>query len=113
MAILARILQSTPLVIALVVLAIVVYLFVAWLRSPLRAKEILIKLFTVLTIVLSVAFGLASLYAFAEHNMKVLEITGSFLVVALVALAITRFCRWRFVRNHPQYKNKALPTKYL
>ena len=113
MAIIARLLQSTPLVIALVVLAVVVYFFVAWLRSPLRAKEILIKLFTVLTIVLSVAFGLASLYAFAEHNVKVLEITGSFLVVALVALGITRFCRWRFVRNHPQYKNKALPTKYL
>ena len=113
MAIIARLLQSTPLVIALVVLAVVVYFFVAWLRSPLRAKEILIKLFTVLTIVLSVAFGLASLYAFAEYNMKVLEITGSFLVVALVALGITRFCRWRFVRNHPQYKNKALPTKYL
>ena len=113
MAILARILQSTPLVIALVVLAVAVYFFVAWLRSPLRAKEILIKLFTVLTIVLSVAFGLASLYAFAESNMKVLEITGSFLVVALIALGITRLCRWRFVRNHPQYKNKALPTKYL
>lgn len=113
MAILARIFQSVPLVIALVVLAIAVYLFVAWLRSPLRAKEILIKMFTVLTIVLSVAFGLASLYAFAEANMKVLEITGSFLVVSLLALGITRLCRWRFVKNHPQYKNKALPTKYL
>ena len=113
MAIIARMLQSVPLIIALVVLAVVVYLFVAWLRSPLRAKEILIKLFTVITIVLSVAFGLAALYAFAEHNVKVLEITGSFLVVSLVALGITRFCRWRFIRNHPQYKNKALPTKYL
>lgn len=113
MAIIARILQSVPLVIALVVLAIVVYLFVAWLKSPLRAKEILIKMFTVITIVLSVIFGLASLYAFAESNVKVLEITGSFLVVALLALGITRLCRWRFVRNHPQYKNKALPTKYL
>lgn len=113
MAIIARILQSVPLVIALVVLAVVVYLFVAWLKSPLRAKEILIKMFTVITIVLSVIFGLASLYAFAESNVKVLEITGSFLVVALLALGITRLCRWRFVRNHPQYKNKALPTKYL
>lgn len=113
MAIIARILQSVPLVIALIVLAIVVYLFVAWLKSPLRAKEILIKMFTVITIVLSVIFGLASLYAFAESNVKVLEITGSFLVVALLALGITRLCRWRFVRNHPQYKNKALPTKYL
>lgn len=102
-----------PLVIALVVLAIVVYVFVAWVKSPLRAKEILIKLFTVITIVLSVAFGLASLYAFFEHNVKVLEITGTFLVVSLVALGITRICRWRFVKRHPQYKNKAMPTKYL
>lgn len=113
MAILARIFQSVPLMIALIVLAIVVYLFVAWLRSPLRAKEILIKMFTVITIVLSVAFILASLYAFMESNIKVLEVTGSFLIVSLLALGITRFCRWRFVRNHPQYKNKALPTKYL
>ena len=86
---------------------------VAWVKSPLRAKEILIKLFTVITIVLSVAFGLASLYAFFEHNVKVLEITGTFLVVSLVALGITRICRWRFVKRHPQYKNKAMPTKYL
>lgn len=113
MALVARLLQSIPLIIALVVLAVVVYLFVAWVKSPLRAKEILIKLFTVITIVLSVVFGLASLYAFAEHNVKVLEITGTFFVVALVALGITRFCRWRFVRRHPQYKDKALPTKYL
>ena len=95
------------------VLAIVVYVFVAWVKSPLRAKEILIKLFTVITIVLSVAFGLAPLYAFFEHNVKVLEITGTFLVVSLVALGITRICRWRFVKRHPQYKNKAMPTKYL
>lgn len=113
MAIIARLLQSVPLIIALVVLAIVVYLFVAWLRSPLRAKEILIKMFTVLTSVLSVAFGLASLYALAEHNMVVLEVTATFFVVALLALGITRLCRWRFVRHHPQYKNKAMPTKYL
>ena len=64
MALVARLLQSVPLVIALVVLAIVVYVFVAWVKSPLRAKEILIKLFTVIKIVLSFAFGLASLYAF-------------------------------------------------
>lgn len=100
-ALVARLLQSVPLVIALVVLAIVVYVFVAWVKSPLRAKEILIKLFTVITIVLSVAFGLASLYAFFEHNVKVLEITGTFLVVSLVALGITRICRWRFVKRHP------------
>ena len=36
MALVARLLQSVPLVIALVVLAIVVYVFVAWVKSPLR-----------------------------------------------------------------------------
>lgn len=102
MALVARLLQSVPLVIALVVLAIVVYVFVAWVKSPLRAKEILIKLFTVITIVLSVAFGLASLYAFFEHNVKVLEITGTFLVVSLVALGIhRRICRWRLREAPP------------
>ena len=80
MALVARLLQSVPLVIALVVLAIVVYVFVAWVKSPLRAKEILIKLFTVITIVLSVAFGLASLYAVLVHKVKVLEITVTFLL---------------------------------
>lgn len=113
MAIIARLLQSTPLVIALVLLAVVVYLLVSWVRSPLRAKEILIKLFTVLTSVLSIIFGVATLYAFAEHNSKVLEFMGSFFVVAAAALVITRLARRRFVRNHPQYKNKSLPTKYM
>lgn len=113
MAILARIFQSVPLMIALALLAIVAYFFLAWLKSPLRAKEILIKMFTIITIALSAVFGLASIYALVESNMNVLELTGSFLAVSLIALGITRLCRWRFVRNHPQYKNKALPTKYL
>jgi hypothetical protein len=113
MALVVRLLQSLPLIIFLAVLAVVVYLFVSWVKSPLRAKEILIKMFTVLTGVLSVLFALASIYAFSEGNMKVLEVTASFLIVAAVALVITRICRWRFVRHHPQYKDPSLPTKYL
>ena len=112
MAIFARLMQSLPLIIALIVLAVVVYFVVSWLRSPERAKEVLIKLFTVLTGVLSIFFALASLYALLEGNGNVLELTGSFLAVALVALGITRVCRWRFVKNHPHYKDKSMPVTY-
>ncbi len=113
MPIIARLLQSLPLVIALVVLAVIVYFVVSWAKSPERAKEVLIHLFTVLTIVLSAFFALASLYAFFEQNGTVLEVTGWFLAVSAIALVITRICRWRFVKNHPHYKDKSSRIEYL
>jgi uncharacterized membrane-anchored protein len=113
MAIIARLLQSLPLVIFLAVLAVVIYFFVSWVRTPQRAKEVLIRVFTILNIVLSAFFLLASAYAFFEHNQPVLELTVSFLVVALVALGITRICRWRFVKNNPHYVDKSQKTSYL
>lgn len=113
MAIVVRLLQSLPLVIVLLVLACVIYFVVSWLRSPTRAKEILIQFFTVLNCVLSVLFALASAYALFEGNWTVLELTGSFLVVALLALAITRICRWRFVKHNPHYKDKGMHVTFL
>ena len=41
MALVARLLQSLPLVIVLVILALVIYFVVSWARSPERAKEVL------------------------------------------------------------------------
>lgn len=113
MALIARLLQSLPLVIFLAVLAVVIYFFVSWLRSPQRAKEILIQVFTVLNTALSAFFLLASAYALFEHNQPVLELTASFLVVALLALAITRICRWRFVKNNPHYMDKGQKVTFL
>lgn len=113
MAILARMMQSLPLVIFLIVLAVVVYFVVAWAKSPTKAKEVLIKLFTVLTCVLSGFFLLASAYAFFESNGNVLDLTVPFLIVSLAALGITRLCRWRFVKNHPQYKKGGTNTWYI
>ena len=104
----ARLGQSLPLVIALVVLAVGIYFFVSWTKSPMRAKEVLIKVFTILTLVLSGFFLLASLYALFENNWSVLELTGM-----LIALAITRICRWRMLKRHPEYKDKRYPTEYL
>lgn len=113
MALIVRLLQSLPLVIFLIVLAIVIYFVVSWLRSPTRAKEVLIQFFTVLNLILSGFFLLASAYALFEHNQPVLELTGSFLVVALIALGITRVCRWRFVKHHPHYKDKSVHVRFL
>ena len=106
-------LQSLPLVIALVILALVIYFVAAsWARSPERAKEVLIS-FTVFNSILSIFFLLATAYAFFEGNQPVLELTVSFLVVAVLALVITRVCRWRFVKNHPHYMDKSQRVTFL
>lgn len=113
MALLVRLLQSLPLVIFLIILAVVVYFVVSWLRSPRHAKAALIKLFTVLNCILSVVFALASAYALLEHNGTVLELTASFLAVAVIALIITRICRWRFVKNNPNFRWGTSEAHYL
>ena len=64
MGLIVRMLQSLPLVIVLVILAIVIYFVVSWMHSPTKAKEVLIRFFTVISIVISAFFFLASAYAF-------------------------------------------------
>ncbi|MEF2845807.1 MAG: guanylate cyclase [Eggerthellaceae bacterium] len=113
MGLIVRMLQSLPLVIALIVLAIVIYFVVSWRRSPTRAKEVLIQFFTVITIIISAFFLLASAYALLEHNQPVLELTVPFMIVGLVALLITRICRWRFVKHHPHYKDKSMHVWFI
>ncbi|MDO4502330.1 MAG: hypothetical protein Q4D06_04025 [Coriobacteriia bacterium] len=103
MTILIRLIQSLPLMLALAVLAVAVYVFVSWRQSPNRAKEILVKLFTVLTTALCVLFVLACAYAAIEGNQAVLEFFGAFLAVSAAALGITLICRARFRKNHPNY----------
>lgn len=104
MAILARLSRTIPLLILLGILAAIIYLVVTYRESPNRAKEVLIKVFTALTGGLSIFFGLLTLYAILESNVAVAELWGTFMAVTLVGLAITRFCRYRFVKNHPNYR---------
>ena len=89
----ARLSRIVPLLILLAVVAGVVYLVVAYRHSPNRAKEILIKLFTVLTGALSVFFLLVSAYAWFEHNDAVFDLAFSFLITVLIGLVVTRICR--------------------
>ena len=96
--------RSLPLAIALAVIAVGIYFFVSWRRSPARAKEILIKVFLVLCSVLSGAFLLVSAYALIDGNMAVFELAASCMVVGLVGLAITLICRYFFRKHNPHYK---------
>lgn len=113
MNILVRLARSLPLVILLAALAAVVYFVVSWHRSPERAKEVLIKLFTVLTSILTTFFCLASAYAIFEANQPVLDLAASFAAVSALALVVTRLCRWRFVKNHPNYRFKPTRTWFV
>ncbi len=105
----ARLTRAIPFIIILAVVALVIYLVVTALRSPTRAKEVLIKVFTWICIVIVAVCLLVALYALLDHNQTVIELALTFAVVGAVALAITRFCHYLFIKHHPHYKDA--PTK--
>lgn len=109
----ARILRSLPLVILLVVLAVVVYFVVMYRSSPNRAKEVLIRMFTTVGLVLFGFFLLVCIYAFAENNTTAFDFAAGFLVVSLITLAIARICRAVFIKHNPKYKKKATKSRRL
>ena len=102
----ARLSRVVPMLLVLAVAAAVVYVFVAYTRSPLRAKEVVIKMFLAITGALSVFFALFTLYSLFESNEGVFDLAVSFLITALVGLGITLLCRWRFLKNHPNSRIK-------
>ena len=108
-----RLVRAIPLIIALAVVAGVVYLIASWRYSPARAKELLIKVFTVLNGVLCVFFGIATLYALGEGNRDVMDLTVTFLAAAAIALALTRICRAVFLKNNPAYRVKPMRARKL
>ncbi len=109
----ARLTRMLPLVVLLLVLALVVYLVLAYKYSPNRAKEILIKLFLLLTSILMGFFGLVGLYSWFESNKGVFELALGFFLVAFVGFVITLVCRMVFLARHPQYRKKPTKTRRL
>ena len=97
----ARLSRIIPLLLILAIVAGIVYLVATFKYSPSRAKEILIKMFTWLTSVLSVFFLLVTLYALFESNGAVIELGASFLATTLIGLAITRVCNAVFLKHPP------------
>ena len=108
-----RLVRAIPLLIALAIVAGVVYLVASWRYSPARAKELLIKVFTVLNGALCAFFGIATLYALGEANRDVMDLTATFLAAVAIALAITRICRAVFLKNNPAYRAKPMKAKKL
>lgn len=96
--------------IVLAVVAVIVYIVAAWRYSPNRAKELLIKMFTAITGGVSVFFLLVCAYAWLERNDAVFDLALSFLLTALIGLAVTRICRSVFLRHNPAYRIKAAKT---
>lgn len=110
----ARLSRIIPLLILLAVVAGIVYLVAAFKHSPSRAKEILIKMFTWLTLALSAFFLLVTLYALFESNGAVFDLAASFLATTLIGLVITRICNAVFLKHHPDYRHKPMKaTKEL
>lgn len=109
-----RLYRIIPLLLVLAVIAGVVYVVVSFKRSPSRAKEVLIGVFTWLTIILSAFFLLVTLYALFEGNDAVFDLAASFLATTLIGLAITRICNAVFLKHHPDYRHKPMKaTKEL
>lgn len=108
-----RVMQFVPVLIGVVVIAIGAYYAISVLRSPMRAKEIFIFVFTIVFGVLTGVTLLSSAYALFESNWYVLELTALLLGLSVAGLAITRLCRWRLLKKNPKYKDKTFPTEYL
>ena len=98
-----RLYRILPLLVLMAVVAVVVYLIMSFRYSSDKAKAVLIKVFTWLCIVLSVAFGIVTIYALFEQNQPVIELAGSCLLVSVIGLVITRICNRVFRKNHPHY----------
>ncbi len=111
--VIARLSRIVPLLVLLALAAAVGYVVIAWLRSPRRAKEILIRAFLWATGGSSVFFALATLYALFEQNWVAAEIALTFLVTGLVGLAVTLICRHVFLKNNPQYRERAMQADVI
>lgn len=111
MAVIARLYRVVPIMLALAAIAVVVYLVVSRLRTPARAKEVLVKLFTWLCSALAVFFGAVAAYAVSEGNEPVFDLAVGFALVGLLGLGVTRLCNAVFIRNHPNYRSKPQKAK--
>ncbi len=103
----ARLSRAIPFIILLAVIALVIYLIVSAVRSPSRAKEILIRIFTWVSIIIIIVCLLIALYALLDHNQAVIELSLLFALVGVVALVITRVCNYVFLKHHPHYRDSA------
>lgn len=104
----ARLTRLVPFAIAMTIIAAIVYFFVAWIHSPNKAKELLIRVSLVLNSAIVLFFALAAVYASSEANRVAAELAVSFLFVGALGVVITLICRAIFLKHNPKYRFKAV-----
>ena len=102
-----------PMLVVLGVTALIIYFVTSLRSSKPQAKSNVLLFFTWSFIILSVVFGLATLYAWAEGNTNVTEFLGSFLVACLIFLVITRICYRVFISHYPNYAWKPSRSRVI
>ena len=108
-----RLYRLIPMMVVLIVTAIVIYLISSLRASKPQAKSNVLLFFTWSFVVLTIAFALVTLYAWAEKNTNVTELFGSFCVACLIFLVITRICYRVFVSHYPNYAWKPMRARVI
>ena len=103
-----RLSRMVPLLIVMAALAAIIYFVVSYRHSPTRAKEVLIRVFLWLNGIITGLFGLSALYAMFEKNDAVFELAICFAAVGVSGLLVRLWCRYVFLKHHPQYRNKPM-----
>lgn len=102
-----------PLIVGLIIFALATYTIITFVHSHLKAKEVLIALFSRFNIAaLAVALAI-TLYAALDGSTVFAELSLSCAAVFLIALLITLICRAIFLRNHPEYRKKPSTTRLI
>lgn len=108
---LARLTRIVPLMVAMAVLAAILYMVITFRHSPARAKEVLLKVFLWLNGAITAFFGLFSLYALFESNESVFELSFAFAIVGAIGLLITLWRRLVFLRENPNYRKRPMKAE--
>ena len=114
MPIVARLTRLLPIVFGIALAAVALYVFVSIRYTPVKAKELLIKIFTVVFGAATLFFILATIYAVLDGGRpEAVELMATFLLPFAVGLAITLVCRAVFLHNHPAYKLKPVRAQTI
>ena len=113
MPIVARLTRLLPIIFGIAIGAFVLYAVVSVRYTPVKAKELLIKIFTVFFGATTLFFILATVYAALDGGAEAVELMATFLLPFAVGLAITLICRAVFLHNHPAYKFKPVRAQTI
>ena len=114
MPIVARLTRLLPIFFGIAIAAVALYVFISIRYTPVKAKEVLIKVFTVFFGVASIFFVVATIYAALDSaRPEAVELMATFLLPFAAGLGITLALRALFLHNHPAYKLKPVRAETI